>query len=47
MWKVIVDKEPKPEARKQLSILYGHFPLGETSAMDRFFEKWNPALPPQ
>ncbi len=44
MWKVVVDKEPKSEARKQLSILYGHFPIGETSAMDRFFEKWDPAL---
>ncbi|HEX9949694.1 MAG TPA: dual specificity protein phosphatase family protein [Thermodesulfobacteriota bacterium] len=43
MWKVVVDKEPKSEARKQLSILYGHFPLGETSAMDRFFEHWEPA----
>jgi protein tyrosine/serine phosphatase len=47
MWKVIVDKEPKSEARKQLSILYGHFPIGDTSAMDRFFEHWDPALPPQ
>jgi protein tyrosine/serine phosphatase len=47
MWKVIVDKEPKSEARKQLSILYGHFPLGKTSAMDHFFEHWNPALQPQ
>jgi protein tyrosine/serine phosphatase len=47
MWKVIVDKEPKSEARKQLSILYGHLPLGDTSAMDRFFEHWDPALPPQ
>jgi protein tyrosine/serine phosphatase len=44
MWKVIVDKEPKSEARKQLSILYGHFPLGKTSAMDHFFEQWEPAL---
>jgi protein tyrosine/serine phosphatase len=46
MWKVIVDKEPKTEARKQLSILYGHFPFGKTSAMDHFFEEWNPALQP-
>lgn len=47
MWKVIVDKEPKSEARKQLSILYGHFPIGKTSAMDRFFQHWDPALQPQ
>ena len=47
MWKVIVDKEPKSEARKQLSILYGHFPIGKTSAMDHFFQHWDPALQPQ
>jgi len=37
MWKVIVDGEPKAEAGKQLSILYGHIPIGQTSAMDRYF----------
>jgi protein tyrosine/serine phosphatase len=42
MWKVIVDKEPKSEAKKQLSIWYGHIPIGGTIAMDRFLEKWNP-----
>jgi len=47
MWKVYVDKEPKSKARKQLSILYGHFPFGETSAMDRFFEHLDPVLQPQ
>lgn len=44
MWKVIVDKEPKSEAEKQLSIFFGHFPIGKTSAMDRFFQNWNPAV---
>lgn len=44
MWKVIVDREPKSEAEKQISILYGHIPIGKTSAMDRFFERWIPAL---
>lgn len=47
MWKVIVDKAPKSEAGKQLSILYGHFPIGKTSAMDHFFAHWDPALQPQ
>jgi undecaprenyl-diphosphatase len=42
MWKVIVDKEPKSDARKQLSLWYGHFPIGKTSAMDRFFQQWDP-----
>lgn len=44
MWKVIVDKEPKSEAGKQLSILYGHLPIGKTTAADHFFENWNPPL---
>ena len=42
MWKVIVDKKSKTEAGKQLSMLYGHMPLGPASAMDRFFENWQP-----
>jgi protein tyrosine/serine phosphatase len=44
MWKVIVDKEPKSEAWKQLSILYGHLPIGKTTAADHFFENWTPPL---
>jgi len=44
MWKVIVDKEPKSEAAKQLSIWYGHIPIGKTIAMDRFFEEWNSGM---
>ena len=42
MWKVVVDKEPKLEAKKQLSFLYGHIPIDKTSAMDSFFQEWNP-----
>jgi protein tyrosine/serine phosphatase len=42
MWKVVVDKEPKDRAVQQLSLWYGHIPIGANSAMDRFFEKWNP-----
>ncbi len=42
IWKVVIDKEPKSVAKKQLSIFYGHLPFGKTSAMDRFFNKWNP-----
>jgi protein tyrosine/serine phosphatase len=44
MWKFIVDKEPKSEAGKQLSILYGHIPIGKTIAMDQFFKNWDPVL---
>ena len=47
MWKVVVDKEPKSEANKQLSIVYGHFPIGGTSTLDRFFEKWDPTVEPR
>jgi len=43
MWKVIVDQEQKLEAGKQLSIFYGHVPLGGRDAMDNFFEKWQPS----
>ena len=42
MWKVSVDKETKTEAGKQLSLRFLHLPIGDTAAMDRFFEKWNP-----
>lgn len=42
MWKVVVDKEPKSEAEKQLTILYGHFSVGPAAAMDRFFDSWQP-----
>lgn len=44
MWKVVVDKETKPEAEKQLSLLFGHLPFGQTAAMDRFFNNWKPEL---
>ena len=43
MWKVIIDQESKSEAEKQLSIFYGHIPLGGTYAMDKFFKKWQPS----
>jgi protein tyrosine/serine phosphatase len=42
MWKVVVDKEPKSQARQQLSALWGHIPIAGTYAMDRFYDKWQP-----
>ncbi|HMK49800.1 MAG TPA: dual specificity protein phosphatase family protein [Thermodesulfovibrionales bacterium] len=42
IWKVVIDNESKPEAEKQLSIVFGHIPIGKTSAMDRFFRNWTP-----
>jgi len=44
IWKVVVEKRPKAEARKQLSILYGHMPLGGSTALDDFFDQWQPAV---
>ena len=43
LWKVVVDREPKEAAKKQLSIRYGHFPVGQTSVLDDFLEDWGPA----
>ncbi len=40
IWLVAVDGKPKSEAKKQLSIRYGHIPTGLTQVLDRFFEKW-------
>ncbi len=46
LWKVVVDGEPKSVAEKQLSIRYGHFPVGQTSVLDDFFDEWSPVPPP-
>ena len=40
LWQVVIDGKPKSEAGKQLSLIYGHMPLGPTQAMDAFFENW-------
>ncbi|MFH1368848.1 MAG: dual specificity protein phosphatase family protein [Elusimicrobiota bacterium] len=41
MWRVAVDGESKQEAEKQLTILYGHLPIGMTQEMNRYFAQWN------
>jgi len=41
MWKMDVDGAPKSEARKQLSILFGHVPIGPSRALDEFIEEWH------
>lgn len=43
MWKVSVNGASREEASNQLSIIYGHIPFGDTTVMDRFFEKWEHA----
>jgi protein tyrosine phosphatase (PTP) superfamily phosphohydrolase (DUF442 family) len=42
LWKAVVNGEPKTLANKQLSLRFGHFPIGPTSALDDFFKKWQP-----
>lgn len=42
LWKVIVDREPKSRAKKQLSLRFGHMPFGPTTALDNFFAEWQP-----
>lgn len=42
VWKVIIDKETKSTAQKQLSIVYGHLPFGAARVLDDFFEDWQP-----
>ena len=40
LWTMVIDGEPKSEARRHLSIRYGHMPLGPTQALDAFLENW-------
>ena len=44
IWLTVIDGRPKSEADDQLSIKYGHMPVGPTQAMDRFFSKWEPPV---
>jgi undecaprenyl-diphosphatase len=37
IWKIVIDKEPKNKASKQLSFWYGYMPFGKATAMDRWF----------
>ncbi len=40
IWKMVIDGAPLSEARRHLSIRYGHMPLGPTQALDTFLENW-------
>jgi protein tyrosine/serine phosphatase len=40
LWKLVVDNASQSDAEKQLSILYGHIPIGPTQVLDVFFDKW-------
>jgi undecaprenyl-diphosphatase len=43
LWKTMIDGAPASEARRQLSLRYGHVPVGPTTVLDAFFDHWNPA----
>jgi protein tyrosine/serine phosphatase len=43
LWKTMVDGAPVREASRQLSLRYGHVPVGPTAVLDAFFDNWNPA----
>jgi undecaprenyl-diphosphatase len=43
LWKTMIDGAPASEARRQLSLRYGHVPVGPTTVLDDFFDHWNPA----
>ncbi len=40
IWLVEIDSMPPSRARKELSIKYGHLPIGPTHILDRFFDDW-------
>jgi protein tyrosine/serine phosphatase len=40
IWKMEIDGQPKAVAKRQLSIRFGHIPMGPTSVLDAFIEKW-------
>ncbi|WP_419785522.1 dual specificity protein phosphatase family protein [Pseudodesulfovibrio sp.] len=40
IWKEEIDGTTAAEARKQLSLRYGHMPVGPTQVLDEFFDAW-------
>ena len=40
LWKVAIDGVPARVAKRQLSIRYGHMPIGPTQVLDAFFDQW-------
>lgn len=41
IWKVAIDGTSISEAKKQLSLRYGHMPIGPTQVLDTFFDSWS------
>lgn len=40
IWKVVVDNESPRTAKAQLSLWFGHLPVGATQVLDQFFDQW-------
>ena len=40
LWKMVVDGVPKAEAQKELSIWYGHLPIGPTQVLDELVKRY-------
>lgn len=43
IWKEVVDGASASQARRQLSLRYGHMPVGPTRVLDTFFDAWTSA----
>lgn len=41
MWRMAVEGADKADARRQMSIVYGHIPFGQAAPMSRFFDRWS------
>jgi protein tyrosine/serine phosphatase len=41
IWKMVIDKEPKSEAARQLSLKYLYFPIGNGAILGRFLKEFN------
>ena len=39
LWKIVIDKEDKKKASKQMLFFYGHMPFGKARALDRWLSK--------
>jgi undecaprenyl-diphosphatase len=40
IWKAAMDNVPARVAKRQLSIRFGHMPVGPTQVLDAFFDQW-------
>lgn len=41
IWKIVIDKEPKSKAARQLSLKYHYFPIGKIASFDKFLREFD------